>query len=267
MVRRQRHLGGADQVEVVGLHPVDLRGVRAEEAGALHRLRLDQRGRDHRHQPGRGRLRHRRVDQGQLQLRADPGEEVEPGAGDLGAALGVDGPVQLAELQVVAHRLRVVAHGADGLQHHRVVLAAGRHAVLDHVGQRLVRGPDRLVGGGLLGLGGPHVVGQRLGPAEQLLPLLGGRPRHLLGDRLLLAPQPVGGGHRGPAPLVRGQQRVHQRGILPAGALGGPDPVGIRPQQLEVDHADEGTGARSERCGAGRLLSGAKIVALGGPNE
>ena len=113
-----------DEVEVVGVDPVDLGRVRAEEAGALHRLRLHQRRHDHLGQPVLGGLGHREVDQGQLQLGADPGEEVEPGAGDLGAALGVDRPEQLAQLDVVAHRLRVVGHGADPLQHDGVVLAA-----------------------------------------------------------------------------------------------------------------------------------------------
>ena len=36
VIAGQRHLGGADEVEVVGLEPVDLLGVRAEEPGARH---------------------------------------------------------------------------------------------------------------------------------------------------------------------------------------------------------------------------------------
>ena len=47
MVAGERHLGGADEVEVVGLEVVDLVGVLAEEAGAGHDLGLDQRRRDH----------------------------------------------------------------------------------------------------------------------------------------------------------------------------------------------------------------------------
>jgi hypothetical protein len=39
---RERDLRRTDEVEVVGLEPVDLAGVRAEEPGALHRLRLHQ---------------------------------------------------------------------------------------------------------------------------------------------------------------------------------------------------------------------------------
>ena len=61
VVRRERHLGGADQVEVVLVEVVDVLGGLAEEAGALHRLRADQRRRQHRGEAGGGGLRHRRV--------------------------------------------------------------------------------------------------------------------------------------------------------------------------------------------------------------
>ncbi len=212
-------------------------------------------------------LRHREVDQGQLQLGADPGEEVEPGAGDLGPALGVDRPEQLAQLDVVAHRLRVVGHGADPLQHDRVVLAAGRHAVGDHVGDGPVRGPDGLVGGGLRGLGGPDVVGQPLGPPQQLLPLLAGGPRHLLGDRLLLGPQRVGGGHGGAAPLVRREQFVHQRRVLAARALRGTDPLRVGPEQSQIDHPSQGTGAGQALCAAHISPFVIKIDQVSAPNE
>ena len=47
-------------------------------------------------------LRHRQVHQRELQLRADAGEEVEPRAGDLGAAFGVDRLQRGADLDVVA---------------------------------------------------------------------------------------------------------------------------------------------------------------------
>ena len=42
MVRRERHLGRADEVEVVLLEAVDVLGGLAEEPGALHRRRLHQ---------------------------------------------------------------------------------------------------------------------------------------------------------------------------------------------------------------------------------
>ena len=52
---------------------------------------------------------------------------------------------------------------ADGVEHHEVVLAAGGHAVDDHVGDRHVRCGEGLFGLGLLGLGGLDPVGELLG--------------------------------------------------------------------------------------------------------
>ena len=77
---------------------------------------LDQRRGEHRGEAGLGGLRDRRVDQGELQQRADAGQVVEARAGDLGAALDVDGAEQLAELQVVLGLEALggeVAGGAD----------------------------------------------------------------------------------------------------------------------------------------------------------
>ena len=102
MVRRQRHLRGADEVGVLPLDPVDVVGRLAEEAGALHRPRLDQRRRDHRGEPGRAGLVHRHVDQRELEVGADAGQVVEPRARDLRAALDVDRAEDPAELDVVA---------------------------------------------------------------------------------------------------------------------------------------------------------------------
>ena len=102
MVRRQRHLRGADEVGVLALDPVDVVGGLAEEAGALHRPRLDQRRRDHRGEPGRPGLVHRHVDQRDLEVGARAGQVVEPRAGDLGAALDVDRAEHPAQLDVVA---------------------------------------------------------------------------------------------------------------------------------------------------------------------
>ena len=90
MVAGERDLRRADEVQVVVGEPVHLGRVRAEEAGALHDLRRDQGGRDDRREAGGVRLRHREIDQREFELGADAGEEVEPRAGDLRAALGVD---------------------------------------------------------------------------------------------------------------------------------------------------------------------------------
>ena len=104
--------------------------------------------------PGVAGLVHRQVDQRELELGADAGEEVEARARDLGAALDVDGPEDPAELDVVA-RLealgREVARRADRLEHDVVVLAAGRGLVGGEVGDRHQGGLPGVVG---LGLGG-----------------------------------------------------------------------------------------------------------------
>ena len=114
----------------------------------------------------------RQLGERELEQRAGAGEEVEAGAGDLGAALHVDRAERLADLEVVAHREVVGGHLADGAQRHRVVLTAGRHLVGDDVGDLQVRLAQRGVGGplGLLGL--LDLGGQRLGPLEDGGPLL-----------------------------------------------------------------------------------------------
>src|SRR5699024_12429398 len=101
VVAGQSDLGGADEVRVVGEQDVDLVGVLAEEAGTGHDLRLDQGGGAHRGESSRERLVNGRVQQRELEAGTDAGEVVEPGTGDLRAALGVDGAEPLAQVQVV----------------------------------------------------------------------------------------------------------------------------------------------------------------------
>ena len=92
-------------------------------------------GRDHGVRPALDRLRHRHVDERELEQRADAGQVVEARAGDLRGALDVDRAEERAELDVVA-RLEVggeVARRADRLEQDEVVLAALGDAVLDDV--------------------------------------------------------------------------------------------------------------------------------------
>ena len=106
MVPGERHLAGADEVEVVLFEVVDLVGVLAEESGAAHHLGTHQRRRDERDEPGLQRAVEREAHERDLEARADAGEEVEPAARHLRAALHVDRAEQLAEREVVA-RLEV----------------------------------------------------------------------------------------------------------------------------------------------------------------
>ena len=157
MVAGERDLGGAGEVEVVGLEPVDLVGVRVEEPGAGHDLGLDQGRGDHRGEAGLDRLGDRHVEQRQLEPGADAGEEVEPRAADLGAALHVDGAEALAELEVVA-RLEAlggeVAGGADGLagRRSRPRRRPARRPRSTLPTRRSERGRARLLGGVGVGL-------------------------------------------------------------------------------------------------------------------
>ncbi|GAA2858451.1 hypothetical protein GCM10020220_054520 [Nonomuraea rubra] len=219
VVAGQRHLGGADEVEVVLGEAVDLLVVGHVEAGALHGLRLDEHRRDHRREPGLDRLLHGHVEQAELQPRADALEEEEARARDLGAPLHVDGAKGLAQLQVVL-RLEVERAGlAVRLEHDVVVLAAVRGRLLDDVRHRLeqvVQLRAQLLG---LGLGGLDLAREVLGPLEQRGLLLALRLGDRLAHALLLGAQRLERGQRGSAALVEVEQRVDDRVVLTAGTL------------------------------------------------
>ena len=216
--------------------------MRAEEAGALHRLGPHERRRDDGREAGLDRRGHRQVDQRQLEQRAPAGEEGEAAAADLRAALGVDRAERRADVEVVLDREVVRRHLADLLQDDEVLLAAGRDAVEHDVGHGEVRGAQRGLGLGLRGLGRLDLGGERLGPLEDRRALLRRGRLDRLRRGLLLRPQAVGAGHGGAAGLVGGEQRVDQRGVVAAGALRGADAVGVGAQDAEVDHPLERTG-------------------------
>ena len=207
----QRHLGGADEVQVVALDPVHLLVVLAEEAGALHGAGLDQRGGDDRGEAGRDGAADRQLGERELQQGAGPGEEVEARARHLGAALHVDRAEGLADLDVVAHREVVGGHLADGAQGDGVVLTAGRDVAVDDVGDAQVHLAQGGVGLALGLLGLLHLGGQRLGPLQDGGPLLRGRLLDRLGGRLLLPAQVVAAPGRLATGDVGGQERVDQR--------------------------------------------------------
>ncbi|CAL2067135.1 protein of unknown function [Streptomyces murinus] len=246
VVRRERHLGGADQVEVVLVEVVDvLRGL-AEEAGAGHRLRADQRRGQHRSEAGRGGLGHRRVHQGQLQQGADTGEEVEAGAGDLGAALDVDRAEQLPEFQMVLGFKALgteVADGAVRLQGDEVLLAADGDVGVDEVAEPEQQLMGLGVGRVALGVGGLDVGLELLGPLEQLGLLVGGGLGDQLAELLLLGTQFVEADAGRPAPLVGGQEGVDERDILSTSTLGRAHTVGVLTEQAKVNHRPKATGA------------------------
>ncbi len=236
MVRRQRDLRRTDQVEVLALDPVDVVGGLAQEAGALHRPRLDQRRGDHLGEAGVAGLVHRHVDQGQLELGADAGEEVEAAARHLGAALEVDGAEHPAELDVVARLEVELRLRADRLDDAVVVLAARRRLVGRDVGDLHQRRPPQVLGLGLRRLGGLDPRRELLGLLEQRGLLVRCGLRDLLAERLLLGAQPlVLGDGRAPR-LVGGDRPVDHLVGQAALGLGGSDAVGFLTQETGVDH-------------------------------
>ena len=103
-------------------------------------------GRHDRGEAGAAGLVHRHVDQRELEVGADAGQVVEAGPGHLGAAVDVDRAEDPAELDVVAGLEALggeVTRLADLLEHHVVVLAAGRCLVGGRVRDRHQRARGR----------------------------------------------------------------------------------------------------------------------------
>jgi hypothetical protein len=241
VVRRHRDLGGADEVHLLALEPVDVvAAALVEVAGALHGAAAYERRGDHLGEAGVAGLVHRHVHQGQLELRADSGEEVEAAATDLGAALEVDRAEDPAELDVVAGLEPLggeVARRTDLFDHDEVVLATGRRLLGDHIGDRLEGREPFLLGDALGGLELLDLPGELLHLREQGLLLLARGLRDLLAEgllrRALLLERRDGRTTGG----VGGQGPVHHvRGSAPLG-LRGANAVGLVTEDARVDHA------------------------------
>ena len=232
----QRHLGGAHQVHVVALEVVDLLVVRVQEAGALHDVRAHQHRRDHELEAGLARLLGGEHEHAQLQPGAVAGQVVEARAADLGAALHVDNPQRLCQVQVVFDLEVEFGHFADVLDYDEVLLAAGRRT-LDDVGDGVLQLLQLLLRGGLLRLGLFHAGLELVGAFQQRRAVLGGGLADLLAKRLLLGAQLVRLLDGGAAGLVGGQQLVHKRRVFAAGPLGLADGLGVFAHTLQINHA------------------------------
>src|ERR1044072_7305000 len=101
MHRGKCHFTGADRLGSVRLDAADLTRVRAEEAGAFHGFRPNQCRGDDRDEPCFTCTLHGEVDQGQLELRSDTGQEIEARTADLCTALQVDRTELLPDVDVV----------------------------------------------------------------------------------------------------------------------------------------------------------------------
>jgi len=239
MVGGQRHLGGADQVHVVALQAVDILCGLAEEAGAFHCARLDQGRGNHRPEAPFEGLAQGVLDERELQQRSGAGQEVEPRAGDLGAALHVDAADDLADLQMIAHLDALgleVARSAVGLDDVQIILTAGRHTVDDDIAEALHHLREAGLGGVHLKLKRLDLAGQLLGASQQRSLLVPLGTRHLRAQRLLLGAGGLESTDRGAARLVGFNRGVHQLHGLSTSPLRTAKTVGIGAQHLWVDH-------------------------------
>ena len=86
----ERDLGGAREVELVGLERVDVRPVGREEAGAVHRLLAHEHGRQHRREPVRNRAVEREAVERQREERGVADQEAEARARQARGALELE---------------------------------------------------------------------------------------------------------------------------------------------------------------------------------
>jgi hypothetical protein len=193
-------------------------------------------------------MRHREVDQGELEQRTGTGQEREARTADLRTALGVDRAEQPTDVEVVADVEVVRRDLADLLENDEVRLTTGR-GTGDDVGHGEVRGPQGDISVGLCRLRVLDLGGESLGLLEDRRALLRGRTADRLRDRLLLAAQGVGARDGGPSGLVRFKERIDERRVVTASLLRGAHHVGVVAQRLEIDHGAEATGgASSSAC-------------------
>ena len=136
VVAGERHLGGADQVQVVAFEAVDFVVVLDVEAGAVHDFGAYQGGGGHHGEAVLGCEVERHPHECLFEACYLALEEVEACAGDLRAACHVDAVDEFADFEVVARFEAFggeVAGGADFLDDYVVVFAADGYAVDDEV--------------------------------------------------------------------------------------------------------------------------------------
>ncbi len=236
VVPGERDLARAGQVEVVFLEVVDLVGVGSEKTGARHDLGAHERRGDERNEAGLDRPAEPHLDEGELEPRADPFEEVEARSRDLRAAFHVDRVEKFAEFEVVARfeverRLR-----PDLFERDEVVFTAGGNAVdddvldaADLVGEHRLRFRDRL-------LPGLHLGGELLGLRDECGLLVFRCGGDGLAERVLLCSCGLERLDRGPASQVCGNRLIDGRDGNPSRLLRTAHGVGILAQQLRIDH-------------------------------
>ena len=250
--RCQRHLGRADQEQVVLLDGVGLLARLREHAGALHRRLAHQHRRHHGQEALARQLVHAPLHHRQLQPHQVAQQVVEAAARHLRGGLDVDqaqsvGAGQLEVILRLEPEVRLLAVGADG---DRVILGhavgGGRVGQVRHAQHQLADALGDLAQGALVG----RLLGLQLGLAGDrdrgVLALLLG-----LGDGLgrgvVRRPCLLHGGLQSPALTVQLQECIDQL----AGAAARQrfaDAVRLRADQLRVDHDLADTNASRKRA-------------------
>ena len=239
VVAGERHLGGADQVQVVALQAVDFVIVLDVEAGAVHDFGAHQGGGGHHGEAVLGCEVERHPHERLLQACDLALEEVEACAGNLRATGHVDAVDELADLKVVTRLEAVsgeVAGGADLLDDHVVVFAAGGHAVddevLDAADQFLVFGGLRL--GGYLRL--VDAGGKLLRLCDECGLFFLGCLGDLLAEGVLLGAQGLVFADECAACGVGFEDAVDVGFVLAACSLGGAEGVGVFAEEVNINH-------------------------------
>ncbi len=215
-------------------------------------LRADQRRGQHRREAGLGGLRDRRVDQRELQQRADAGEVVEARAGDLGAALDVDRAEQLRRAPggPWARSPRPRSRGSCRASPGRRSPPRRRRARRGARGCR-AGAAARWVSAAASSCSASAALtsaASSLGLLQQLGLLVARGLGDQLAERLLLGAQFVEADAGRPAPLVGGEEGVDERDVLSTGALRRAHTVGVLTEQAKVNHPSRlpvrGSGSR-----------------------
>ena len=230
--RRQRHLGGAGEVEVVVGHAVDLLLGVGQESRAVERLLADQHGRHHGHEPVRLQLGHRPADERQLEQDERALEVCEARSGHACARLQIHEPVE--QLEVV----RALAAGLPDLAQDLVLR---RRRPVGQVGQRGERGVEALLHLAQLLVEGLLAIGALANRRDRLGGVLA-RALELtdpLAGLVLLGPQLLDLGQQRPPPFVQLERGVEGIGRAAAGQCGSCR-VRVAPDLLEVEHRRRG---------------------------
>ena len=247
MQPRERDLGGAGQIEVVGFERVDVRLLGREEAGPVHRLLAHEHRRQHRHVALGDDARERPTVERSFEQRGVADQVAEARARQLRAARSILEAADLGGARAARRRVAPAAHLARHPPRCRR-RACPRIRRVRHLVEQLcvTLGLRRRE----LGLGGAQLL---LDPV-QLLELLGRR----LALQLLPRAQLVDLRHERAPALVGGEHRVEALSGAPLRASAARISSGSERAALKVDHRFESRSA-SITCATPSSEAGGQI--------